>query len=346
MSIKSVLKSRIKSFKLSHPKLASYHRRFPFEGDSGVHIAVVGSERYGLRGQGKTKPDRYFPKFEYGAIKAGATVAFYQTPSLLMRSLHVHDDRPLAIIFLYNEERLEDYPPDATMRILEQRPRTIVYNSPAVARKIAEKSVTNRILTNAAIDVPRMSSRAESPLFSNTNTGSHQPTKIITQGSIVDLARYNTELIDTCVEVDGHEYYVSLRAICVAGRILDLFVRCRPIEDGTPNVHSSDTPLDPDLLNTINSQHVQPRMDDIQNLCRNLGETLGPALFVHDILLSSDGRLPVCEVGFKFDDTTLVEHLWPVSSGLDFMRKAFSYQHAEEVAQVVVESVQNERIYA
>ena len=98
MSLKSALRKR---FKPARPKLASYNRRLPFDGDAGVHIAIVGSERRGLAGHGKTRPDRYFPKFEYGAIKAGATVAFYQTPGLLMQSLHIHDGRPLAIIFLY-----------------------------------------------------------------------------------------------------------------------------------------------------------------------------------------------------------------------------------------------------
>lgn len=344
MTLTSRLKTKVKRLSHTRPKLASYNRRLPFDCDAGVHIAIVGSERHGLAEQGKTRPDRYFPKFEYGAINAGATVAFYQTPNLLLRSLHIHDDRPLAVLFLYNEEQSEDYPPDATIHILEKRPCTIVYNSPETARKIAEKPITNRILADAGIDVPRMSNRADVQLFSNTITGSNQPTSVIAQGTAVDPARYNTELVDTRVEVDCHEYYVSLRAVCVAGRVLDLFVRCRPIEDGTPSVHSRDTPLDPDLLNTIHREHVQPRMDEIHSLCAKIGSTLGPAFYVHDILLSKDGRLPVCEVGFKFDDTTLVEHLWPVSAGLDFMRGAFSYDLAEECARVVAESTKNERV--
>ena len=343
MSLKSALRKR---FKPARPKLASYNRRLPFDGDAGVHIAIVGSERRGLAGHGKTRPDRYFPKFEYGAIKAGATVAFYQTPGLLMQSLHIHDGRPLAIIFLYSEEitedPIQDYPPEATMRLLEQRPRTIVYNSPAIARKIAEKPVTNRILTDAGIDVPRMSSRADTPLFSNTITGTMQPTSVVAQGSTVDHARYNTELIDTRVEVDGREYFVLLRAICAGCRVLDVLARCRPVEDHSPSVHGLDTPLDPYLLNSIHHQHVQPRLDEIRNLCAKLGSTLGPALYGHDILLSRDGRLPVCEVGFKFDAASFTDHLWPISSELDFMRGALLYDLAEDCARVVAESAKNE----
>jgi len=125
---------------------------------------------------------------------------------------------------------------------------------------------------------------------------------------------------------------------------LEVYVFCRPVEDGTPNVHGVDNPLDPDLLNTIYRQHVQPRMSEIDSLCAKLGSTLGPAFYSHDILLSRDGRLPVCEVGFKFNTPAMLKHLWPVSSGLDFMRGAFLYDLAEEGARVVVESVHKNRM--
>jgi len=129
--------------------------------------------------------------------------------------------------------------------------------------------------------------------------------------------------------------------MCVAGYVLDIYVRWRPVEDGTPNVHSIDTPLDPELLNFIYLQHVQPRMEEIRSLCANLGAVLGPALYAHDILLSRDGRLPVCEAGLKFDDATLLDHLWPVSSELDFMRGTFAYEFAEKAGRMIVESAKN-----
>lgn len=341
MKLRSELKKGLKRLGLTQPKLANYTRVLPFDSDAGVHIAIVGSERLGLAGHGKTRPDRYFPRFEYGANKVGATVAFYQTPRLFMRSLHIHDNRTLAVIFLYNEERIEGYPPDSLIRLLEDRPRTIVYNSPAVARKIAEKPVTNSILSNAGIDVPRMLNQADIPLFSNTNTGSHQPTSVVTQGRAVDPDRYNTELIDTRVAVNGRQYFVSLRAMCVAGRVQDVLVRCRPVEDGTPNVHSRDTPLDPKMLTAIHQEHVLPRMEEIHSLCANIASVLGSAFYCHDILLAKDGRLPVCEVGLKWDDATLLDHLWPVSSELNFMRAAFVYDQAEDCARIVAASAKN-----
>ncbi len=332
----------LKRFKQTRRKLGSYNQRLPFKRDAGVHIAIVGSEARGLAGQGKTRPDRYFPKFEYGADKAGATVVFYQTPRLFMQSLHVHDERPLAVVFLYNEEQTDNYPPEDLVRRLEDRPRTIVYNSPEVARKIAEKPVTNRILSDAGIDVPRMLSHADIPIFSNTKTGSHQPTSVVTHGKAVDPDRYNTELIDTCVAVNGCRYFVSLRAMCVVSRVQNVFVRCRPVEDGTPNVHSRDTPLDSKILTAIWHEHVTPRMDEIHSLCANIASVLGSAFYSHDILLANDGRLPVCEVGWKWDDATLLDHLWPVSSELDFMRGAYMYDQAEECARVVTDSVKTQ----
>lgn len=313
----------------------SYAQTVPFNQSAKVHIVFVGSERRGLTGQGKTDPQKYFPAFEHGALGADATVSYYQTPSTFLQSINVHDGKPLAVIFLYNEEVVDDYPLESEVKLLSDRPCTVIYNSTAVAKIIAEKPVTNRILADAGVDVPTIMNHAGVEIFSNTNIGSNEPTSVVTQGSAVDPTRYNTELIDTRVKVDGGEYFVSLRAMCVGCQVLDVYVRCRSVQDGTPNVHSRNTPLDPNLLNLIYLEYVQPRMSEIYQICSTIGLTLGPGLYCHDILLSSDGRLPVCEVGFKFSDTTLVTHFQLIAPKLQFMRSSLDYRLAEDCARII-----------
>ena len=344
MTIRSILMSQVKRLRDRAFKKVKYENLLPFNSEAEFHIAVVGSKRCGLANQGKMTTGKYLPKFEHSATIAGATVVFYQNPNLFMQSLHIHGTRPLAVIFVYSEESkdIQNFPDANFARVLANRPKTIIYNSPEIARKIADKQVTNQILSDAGIDVPQNMTSTDVEVFSNTTTGSHMPTLVLKPGSAIDPTRYNTELIDTRVTVKGLEYFVSLRAMCVGNKLMNVFVRCRPVTDGTPNVHSRDTPLDPGLLNSIYHEQVKPRMHEIKNICERLGAELGPAFYAHDILISRDGRLPVCEVGLKFDDATLLTHLWPVSSELEFMHGAFLYQQAEKAAELIVESLRNE----
>lgn len=73
------------------------------------------------------------------------------------------------------------------------------------------------------------------------------------------------------------------------------------------------------------------------DLCERMGHVLGPGFYAHDILPCSDDRqLYVCETGFKFDDMSLREWLWPISSDLPFLSDHFTMNIADRAADELV----------
>lgn len=177
---------------------------------------------------------------------------------------------------------------------------------------VIDKMRTNRLLAAAGIPVPKliMQEKAPSLVFSNANSSSQQPVFLHQIGVPLDPKRYNTEFIDTTFRYAGKDYYVVLRAMCVGGACYSIVPRARPVADGCPSVHASNTLLDVGLLNAVHAEIIMPRKALILEICERLGRVLGLGFFAHDILPSAvSDALFVCETGFKFDNRIARERM-------------------------------------
>lgn len=184
------------------------------------------------------------------------------------------------------------------------------------AALIGNKLAWNQALS-AIVPVPEIHPEptASEPLFSNLVVGTYQPVQLIETGATTDPERYNTRFIDTRHSFRGHDYhdyYVSLRAMCVGTELISLLVRTRPVSEQDPSVHDQDTPLDGDLLNSLYFEIALPRQAAVETICSRLGQRLGLGFYAHDLLPEREtGRTFVCESNLKFDEGTLRAHLAP-----------------------------------
>jgi hypothetical protein len=130
-----------------------------------------------------------------------------------------------------------------------------------------------------------------------------------------DASRYNTALVDTRISHDGRSYYTCVRLLCVGSRIVHAYVRARHVEEGSPSVHSGDTPLDADLMNFLQRRLVDDRLDEMAELAAKVAAALGPGFYAHDVLVDVEGGAPLLgETGFKFNDAAYRRRLAPVAA--------------------------------
>ena len=124
--------------------------------------------------------------------------------------------------------------------------------------------------------------------------------------------------------------------MAVGPHCISIFLRLRPVEQGSASVHNTDTPLDAGLWNTMYERIVVPQAEKIRVLCKQISDGLGFAFYAHDILPERDtGRLLVCESGFKFDDPLFRSHFMPLRGQLmvdDFLSDVFPKKSAEAFA--------------
>jgi len=276
----------------------------------------------------------------YGLAKRGVSLVAYRHPDDALRDIDNHDPARTAFVLVYNEvfqrdefQRFADLTSHAEFQF---------YNTPSVGAIIGDKRATNAAFLNAGISVPPMVSAAEvttSKVFSNAPIGTHAATAIIEVGRPLDVDRYNTCFIDTAHDYKGKSYYVSLRALAVTGTMISAYVRLRPTGEAEASVHASDTPKDdPHLIAHFHELLVETNRPQLIKLCEQIGDVLGPGFYAHDILPSREtGELYVCETGFKFDDGSYREALWPISSDLPFLTDHFTIGIADLAAEVVAE---------
>ncbi|THD65085.1 MAG: hypothetical protein E7813_16000 [Bradyrhizobium sp.] len=300
----------------------------------GLSIAVVGA--VDGKGRGKMTYDYFLPPFERTLAALDCKVRHYSYGEFIF-SRHRDD----AAILLYSEVRSQKNP--AFLQTIEDaevaaRARnTLLVNAPAIGRLIADKSSTNGVLAAGGIDVPvrvpTATLHAPFKVFSNENIGSSAPVQVLDPGAPLDASRYNTEWIDTRHDHNGRLYYVSLRVMAAGSQCVSVWVRMRPVEDGNPAVHNTDTTLDASLWNSLYRRIVVPQLGAIQNLCEKIANVLGLGFFSHDILPEQhSSRLLVCETGFKFDAGAYRPHLMPLFRQLivnDFLSDSLPKRSAE-----------------
>jgi hypothetical protein len=298
----------------------------------GLTIAIVGVSD-GL-GRGKMTYDYFLPPFERKLAVLGIEVRRYA-----YREFILADQQHDAAILLYGEVWARSRPQvwgvlEEAARAAQVRKIALVHD-PLIGRIVADKTLTNKALTQGGVEMPKLASAAVAPfkVFSNDNMGSHAPIYLADAGTSLDQSRYNTEWIDTRYEYNGRYYYVALRAMAVGRHCVSIFLRLRPTNQNDASVHNTDTPLDAELWNALYQRIVVPQTTAIQSICRRISDVLGLGFYSHDILPEqSSNRLLVCETGFKFDDHIYRTHLRALSGRLldeDFLSDRFPTKSAE-----------------
>lgn len=297
-------------------------------------VIFIGTRRYGLTGRGKLTP-RFLELFTKAMKQYGVEVFAYPTPAEFFNNLSLHRTHRPVFVLVYNETYSKFYDPRRIESAIRTHwPDAAIFNSTKTGKILRDKRRLNTFLSKKGIDVPPMvkSEMSTAKIFSNEAIGSHKPVVVYDVGEPLDDDRYNTTFINTVREYGGKEYYVCLRALAVSDKLVSVYLRARPTEDGDPSVHSRDTPVDAPLINHLYREVATPNIPRIEDLCHRLGRALGPGFYVHDILPCAEtGRILVCESGFKFNDGTLRKHLFSIGQELPFS-DLFTDEEVQRVA--------------
>lgn len=275
----------------------------------------------------------------------GVDVFTYPTPEEFIDSLLLHKAHQPVFVLVYNETYSKFYDPRRIESAIRTHwPDAVIFNSTKTGKILRDKRRLNTFLRKEGIGVPAMveSETSTTKTLSNAAIGSHKPVVVYDVGEPLDHDRYNTAFINTVREYSGKTCYVCLRALAVSTKLVSVYVRARPTDDGDPSVHSRDTPVDADLINHLYREVAAPNTPRIENLCYQLGRVLGPGFYAHDILPCTDtGRLLVCESGFKFNDNTLRKHLLSIGRELPFS-DLFTDEEALRAAEAFLTVVRND----
>lgn len=285
-------------------------------------VIFIGTRQHGLRGRGKLKKGIYLAPFTRVMKQNGVAVFTYSSCEQFVERLRSHIGHRPAFILIYNETHSNLDDPLHTKSVIRTYwPDAPIFDDPETGKILRDKRRLNAVLRNAGIAVPSMieTESSTATVFSNAAIGSHRPVFLRSPGEPLDADRYNTEFVDTSREHRGRRYFICLRAMAVDETLVSVYVRARRTEEGDPSVHSRDTPVDADLINHFYSELVTPNMARLVDLCRQIGSTLGPGFYAHDILPCSDTRrLLVCETGYKLTDNVYRRHLQSLEDTLTF----------------------------
>ncbi len=273
-----------------------------------MDIVIVGTDGYGLGGHGKCEPDVFWPRFVAHLHALGCTVDLHATSNGFFSSDRRYGEA--VIVPVYNESCIGS--PRAFAEIVgivetaqARSERSIVCNAPRAGRIMGDKQVTNVELTAAGVPMPTLlrDPPVHGTIFSNARVGSGAEVRLTDQ---IDPARYNAAFIDTTQTYRDRRYFVCLRAMCIGATAYAVLVRARDTGEGSPSVHTSNTPRDPGLLNHLYVAVALPRMAEIAELCRRVEASLGFGFYAHDILpAASSTAIYLCETGSKFDEFSI-----------------------------------------
>lgn len=306
--------------------------RFLDPDDPRGTVIFSGLGRRGFAAKGKIDPTDFLPPFIHALWRSGLRTRFAATPDELRAGLGTAGRRP-AIVHIYDEERetgalalADDVCADAGL----------VFNRVALGAAVARKDETNRRLSAHGVRVPRMMQNVEpgETAFSNAPGASGAEVSLVRRPGALDPARYNTAFIDTRRSFRGAEYHTTIRLMCVGGTPVAAWVRARPVEEGSPSVHSRNTPLDPDLIEHLHGTLIAGREAEFTALAERIESALGPAFLAHDLLIDREtDEIQVCETGLKFHDETYRRHTRPVAAMLPCLAPIHSPAFIENSAQ-------------
>lgn len=260
---------------------------------------------------GKVRAELFFPAFCAELRSNGFAVYFCRSLSeieYLMASGLV-----TILVHVFPEDKRQI----ASKKVFEVESRCLaVYNSASTGLVIGDKAKTAEIFRYNGILTPEFPDASDT-VFSNARYGSNKKAKRIEAGAKINRARFNTRFIDTSVEFMGRCYFTSVRLVCVNDALIHAFPRARGVDEGNPSVHASNTPLNPALIEFLQSEIVNPYWDVLGRLGRDLARALGRGFYVHDLLIErSSHRIYVCESGFKLEPTAFWTRVESISDSL------------------------------
>jgi hypothetical protein len=309
--------------------------RFLSPDDPRGRVIFTGFGRRGFAAKGKIDPEEFLPPFVYALWRSGVETRFAATPDEF-RAASDGSIRPPCIVHIYAEEH-ETAALDRVDRLCEGA--GAVFNSVATGAVVARKDETNRRLAAGGVRVPRILDRLKpgETAFSNEVGTTGAEVRLVADGGALDPARYNTELVDTRRGFRGAEYHTTVRLLCVGSRTVAAWVRARPVDQGSPSVHSRDTPVDPELIEHLHGELVAGRDAEFAALAARIATAIGPGFFAHDLLIDrTTGEILLCETGLKFHDTTYTNHLRPAAAHIPCLSKLYSPALVEASARALL----------
>lgn len=226
--------------------------------------------------------------------------------SLYKYPIDISDKNPDILFPIYSEEIKDgvDKIADIVERYKKENPEIIVYNSPEIAKIIANKEKTH-IKFSEIVGFPRLISKesdiSKGIVFVSEKTGTCEPVQLI-QNQELNNNKYNTEFIDTSVEFGRKTYFTCIRTQVMSTpkkiSIINRCVRIRPNYE-SPSVHYNDTlKQDIDAITYFNTVFLTKYKNKMDKISIDLGKHLGPGFWVIDIL-PKDGKVYICEAGIK-----------------------------------------------
>lgn len=272
-----------------------------------VIFSVLTSHQF----HGKVRAELFFPAFCAELRSNGFAVYFCSSLSEIEQLITSGLSTILVHVFPEDKRQI------ASKKVLEVEGRCLaVYNGARTGLVIGDKSRTAETFRQNGILTPEFPNASDT-VFSNTRYGSNKKAKRIEAGAKIDRARFNTRFIDTSVMFMDRCYFTSVRLVCVNDALIHAFPRARDVEEGNPSVHASNTPLNPALIEFLQSEIVAPYWDVLGRLAKGLAEALGRGFYVHDLLIErSSHRIYVCESGFKLEPTAFWTRVEPISDSL------------------------------
>ena len=297
-----------------------------------MNIVVCGSKISGFSGNGKISN---FSKFNELFLKQchNRNLKVIYLSDLSHFNFKLLDlNEYFIFLLIYNEEQFDSYPSDSLINKIEVYKNAMIINHPNSARIISSKIKTNNYLSEF-IKMPKIYDKnkvdSSGLVFINHDIGSHKQTAVRvlgekTSGLIIAENQYVSEFIDTQIDYNNQKFFVAYRGWCFGSNCLSIHVRARSTHDKNPNVHMSDTPLIPGLLNGLYKYFFDNHMTEARNIASILRNKLGHGFYVFDILpCFKSNQIYVCEVGYKITDEILTTHLFPIRKELDFMTDFF-----------------------
>lgn len=192
-----------------------------------------------------------------------------------------------------------------------------VFHSSSLGEILGNKRLTNIILSNLRVRMPEIiDSECGRMVFINSLSGSGFKTSL---SIIPDPLKYNTRYIKSVYKFKGQIYYFCPRAFCVGGCINEIYLRFRIASDRNPCVHGKQTPMDADLHNSCYRDLIEPNLDQLKTICKNLGDYMGVGFYTHDFLLENGSNLfYLTESAFKFDNEVWKNMNKSIINDLDF----------------------------
>ncbi len=314
--------SRRREFLASLPAFFRSRRPLDFsnlvEGASSGAIVLVGTRKDGFI-PGKLTAGLFLPIFARACAQRGLQLLAYPNPEDFLSRKDLA--QPATVILVYSEVRVLRAGLDHTFQKVLERARRLgaaVVHPPNIGLALADKLATRGLLVPAGIRMPELVTEKVGavPVFSNEIVGSNRPVQLQESGRL-DPSRYNTRYIDSVHHYRERAYHVSLRVMAVGPTCVAVYVRARPVSEGSPSVHNKNTPIDRELLNYLHAEIVAPRMHEIHSICERIGSRLGTGFYAHDIVPEREsGLLYVCETGFKFDDHAWRDRMEPLRGSL------------------------------